>query len=837
MKERYYAQDIEKKWQDRWEEKKLFAVTEDPAKEKFYLLEMFPYPSGKLHMGHVRNYSIGDALGRLLHMQGKNVLHPIGYDSFGLPAENAAIKNGTHPRVWTSQNIAEMNRQLHQLGITYDWDRMVETYKPEYAKWMQWLFIQFYKRGLAYKKESPANWCPSCQTVLANEQVVDGRCERCKTEVTKKNLSQWYFAITQYADRLLDNLDDPEKMPGWPERVKVMQKNWIGRSYGSELRFRLKDSELEDLDMTVFTTRADTVFGVTFMVISPEHPYVDRIIAGQPQEAACRAYIEQAKKQTDIERSSLTKEKTGEFTGRYAINPANGKEVPLYLADYVLMNYGTGIVMGVPAHDQRDFEFATKFGLDIIPVVDPGDPSIDLYHLKEAFVAEGKVINSGKFDGMDNKDAIDAVRKEFEAQGIGHATVNYKLRDWLISRQRYWGCPIPMLYCEEHGWQPEKEENLPIYLPDDVEFTGKGESPIVTSKTYQNGVCPICGKPARREVDTMDTFLDSSWYFLRYCDAKNDRQAWDVKKANYWMNVDQYIGGIEHAIMHLMYARFFNMVLYDMGLVAYEEPFRNLLTQGMVIKDGKKMSKSIGNVVSPEEIIEKYGADTARLFILFAAPPEKELDWSDTGVEGCYRFLSRVWRLVYEFVGIAEEAGFASIAEAPKRYLCESDDDRQLAYVLNSTLKRVSEGVAQRFSFNTGIAAIMELVNEMYRYKDLENTNVGLMFDAAEKLVLTLSIFAPHMCDELWECMGHEGSCFEQPWPSVDESMLVRNTVEIVVQVNGKVRSKMDVPADLDKEAFEKLVMESCETKALTEGKTVVKVVALPGKLVNIVVK
>jgi len=837
MEERYNPSFIEPKWQKLWADEDLFAVTEDESKEKFYLLEMFPYPSGKLHMGHVRNYSIGDALGRLLHMQGKNVLHPIGFDSFGLPAENAAIKNGIHPAKWTASNIEEMIRQLHQLGITYDWDRLVETYKPEYAKWMQWLFIEFYKKGLAYKKESPANWCPSCATVLANEQVVDGKCERCGTEVTKKNLSQWYLAITKYADRLLDNLDDPEKMPGWPERVKTMQKNWIGRSYGSEMRFSLEDADVADLDMTVFTTRVDTVFGVSFMVISPEHPYVERIISGQPAEAECRAYIEQAKKQTDIERTSLTKEKTGVFTGRYAVNPANGKRIPLYIADYVLMGYGTGIVMGVPAHDQRDFEFATKFGLDIIPVVDPEDPAVDLYNLKEAFVAEGKMINSGKFDGMNNIEAIAAIRDDFEKQGLAHAKVNYKLRDWLISRQRYWGCPIPMLYCEEHGWQPEKEENLPIYLPDDVEFTGKGESPIVTSKTFQNGVCPVCGKPARREVDTMDTFLDSSWYFLRYTDARNGNAPFDKKKADYWMNVDQYIGGIEHAIMHLMYARFFNMVCYDLGLVSTEEPFKNLLTQGMVIKDGKKMSKSIGNIVSPEEIIAKYGADTARMFILFAAPPEKELDWSDTGVEGNYRFLCRVWRLVYELSKIGEEAGFANIAAVPKAFTLQTEDDKQLAYILHSTVKKVTEGVTKRFSFNTAIAGIMELVNEMYRYKELEDINVGLLLDAAEKLVLMLSIFAPHMCDELWESMGHDGSCFSQKWPDVDESMLVKSSVEIVVQLNGKLKAKLMVPADANREELEQFALADESVKALTEGKTVVKVIAVPGRLVNIVVK
>jgi len=833
MNDKYIARMIEPKWQKYWAGKDEYHVTEDESKKKFYLLEMFPYPSGKLHMGHVRNYSIGDVMARCLHMQGYNVLHPIGFDSFGLPAENAAIKNGSHPSVWTYGNIEEMVAQLKQLGLSYDWDRLVRTCDVEYYKWMQWLFIQFFKRGLAYKKEYPANWCPSCATVLANEQVVDGKCERCGTEVTKKNLSQWYLAITKYADRLLDNLDDPDKMPGWPERVKTMQRNWIGRSYGTELTFKLKDG---DLPMTVFTTRADTVFGVSFMVISPEHPYVEELIKGQKEEAACREYIEAAKKQSDIERSSLTKEKTGQFTGRYVINPANGKEVPLYLADYVLMGYGTGIVMGVPAHDQRDFEFATKFGLDIIPVVDPGDPEIDVNHLTHAFEAEGKVINSGKYNGMDNKEAIEKVRDDFIAEGIGAAKVNYKLRDWLISRQRYWGCPIPMLYCEDCGWQPEKDENLPVLLPTDVEFTGKGESPIATSKTFQNGVCPCCGKPARREIDTMDTFLDSSWYFLRYCDANNTEAPFDPKKANYWMNVDQYIGGIEHAIMHLMYARFFNMVLYDLGMVDYEEPFKNLLTQGMVIKDGAKMSKSLGNIVSPEEIIEKYGADTARLFILFAAPPEKELDWSDAGVEGCYRFINRVYRLIGEIIGIAAETGM-KVADVPRNYTCTTEDDKHLAYILNNTVKRVTADVSKRFSFNTAISAIMELVNEMYRYKELEDINVGLLFDAAVKTVLMLSAFTPHVAEEMWEGMGFEGSTYDQAWPAYDEAALVKSEVEIVVQINGKLKDKLMVPADIDRDGLAKLALESDKVKALTEGKTVVKTIAVPCKLVNIVVK
>ena len=823
MERQYNFKKIEPRWQKIWAEKDAFHVTEDPDKEKFYCLEMFPYPSGKLHMGHVRNYSIGDVLARYLHMNGKNVLHPIGFDSFGLPAENAAIKNQTHPAVWTSSNIAEMESQLRQLGFSYDWDREVCTYKEDYYRWMQWIFIQFYKHGLAYKKENPVNWCPSCQTVLANEQVVEGRCERCGTEVTKKSLSQWYLKITDYADRLLEGLDT---LPGWPEHVKTMQRNWIGRSEGTEVVYKLKGS---DTPMPVFTTRVDTIFGATFMVISPEHPMVEELIAGSPEEENCRAYIEQAKKQSDIERTSTVKEKTGAFTGRYAINPATGEDIPIYLADYVLMGYGTGIVMGVPYGDQRDFDFAKKYDLPIIPVVDPHRDDIDINDLKEAFSDDGTVINSGKYNGMDNREAIKAMQKDFEEAGFAVPKVNFKLRDWLISRQRYWGTPIPMINCPDCGWVPEKEENLPVILPTDVEFTGKGESPIVTSKTFVDTVCPCCGKPAKREVDTMDTFLDSSWYELRYCDNKNDKAVWDREKADYWMNVDQYIGGVEHAILHLMYARFFCKFLHDIGLTKAEEPFQNLLTQGMVLKDGKKMSKSIGNVVSPEEIIEKYGADTARLFILFAAPPEKELEWSDTGVEGSYKFLGRVYRLVADMAELT--------AGIPKRYIPEGKDDKQLAYILNNTIKRVSEDIQKRFNFNTAISAIMELVNEMYRYKELDDINLGLLADATEKLVLMLAPFVPHIGEEMWEGIGGEGLVYDAKWPEVDESMLVKDSVEIVVQINGKVREKADVPAGLDKAGLEETVLAMDSVKALMEGKNVVKVIAVPGKLVNIVVK
>ena len=824
MNEKYTFGEIEKKWQKYWEENNCFKIDEDETKKKYYCLEMFPYPSGKLHMGHVRNYSIGDVIARFKKMDGYNVLHPMGWDSFGLPAENAAIKHGnTHPSEWTWNNIAEMREQLKELGLSYDWNREIATCGEDYYKWMQWIFIQFYKKGLAYKKENPVNWCPSCQTVLANEQVVDGACERCKSPVGKKNLSQWYFKITDYAERLLDNLDT---LDGWPNKVKIMQKNWIGKSVGAEVDFGIKD---DDRKLRVFTTRCDTLFGVTYMVLAPEHPYVMDLVAGTEYEAPVKEYLEKVEHMNDIERTSTTNEKTGVFIGKYAVNPLTGKEVPIYISDYVLMGYGTGAIMAVPAHDQRDFEFAKKFGLDIIPVVDPSNPEIDLYNLKEAFVAEGNMINSGEFDGLNNRVAIEKVIEHLENTGIGTKSINYRLRDWLISRQRYWGTPIPMIHCDSCGWVPEKEENLPVKLPTDVEFTGKGESPLATSATFRDTVCPVCGKPAKRELDTMDTFLDSSWYFLRYCDPKNTEMPFSKEKADYWMDVDQYIGGVEHAILHLMYARFFMMALHDLGLCKYEEPFKNLLTQGMVNKDGKKMSKSIGNIVSPEEIIQKYGADTARLFILFAAPPERELDWSDAGVEGSFRFLNRVYRLVYEFV--------EKYPEVPGAFEVTTEADKALNYQLNFAIKKVSEDVGGRFSFNTAISSIMELVNEMYRYKETDNVNVGLLGKAVKDLILILSPFVPHVCEEMWEHIGQTESVSTMRWPEYDETALVKDSVEIVVQINGKVKEKLMVAADADKAALEKIALENDKIKELTEGKTVVKVVAVPGRLINIVVK
>lgn len=825
MKEKYNFTEIEKKWQDVWEKEDAFKTVEDYDKEKYYVLEMFPYPSGKLHMGHVRNYSIGDVIARFKRLKGYNVLHPMGWDSFGLPAENAAIKNDIHPAIWTDSNIAEMHRQLQGLGFSYDWDREVATCKEEYYKWMQWIFIQFYNKGLAYKKDNPVNWCPSCQTVLANEQVVDGCCERCHTPVTKKRLSQWYLKITDYADRLLKDLD---KMPGWPEKVKLMQKNWIGRSTGAEVTFEIENFSKK---LQIYTTRPDTLFGVTYMVLAPEHPFVPELTNGTEYEAAVKAYQEECQHKSEIERTSLTKEKTGVFTGCYGINPVNGKKVPIFISDYVMMDYGTGAIMAVPAHDQRDFEFAKKFDLDIVPVVDTQNPEIDINNLTEAFVAEGTMINSGKYTGMNNKEAIEEITKDLEADGLGKAQVNYKLRDWLISRQRYWGCPIPMVYCEECGWVPEKEENLPVKLPTDVEFTGKGDSPLKTSKTFGETTCPCCGKKAVREFDTMDTFVDSSWYFLRYCDAHNSEKPFDKKKADYWMNVDQYIGGVEHAILHLLYARFFQMVMHDLGLVDAEEPFDNLLTQGMVIKDGAKMSKSLGNIVSPEEIQAKYGADTARLFILFAAPPEKELDWSDAGVEGSYRFLNRVYRLVQEYVN--EIRGDFRGSET---ITIQSAEDKALNFQLNATVKKVTEDAGGRFSFNTAISSIMELVNALYKYKQGE-VNVPLMNDAIEKLILILNPFVPHITEELWNDLGHEDRVYQQNWPEFDPAALELETVEIIVQVNGKLKDKMAFEKNAEKSAIEEAALASERVQDAIAGKSVVKTIVVPNKLINFVVK
>lgn len=824
MKERYDFKEIESGWQRIWADNELYKVREDAKdRPKYYALEMFPYPSGNLHMGHVRNYSIGDVVARVKTMQGYNVLHPMGWDAFGLPAENAAIKHGVHPSKWTLSNIDNMRRQLAQLGLSYDWDREVTTCLPDYYKWTEWLFLQFYKKGLAYKKKSAVNWCPDCATVLANEQVVNGACERCGTEVIKKDLEQWFLKITDYAERLLKDI---ELLKGWPDKVKTMQENWIGRSEGAEVNFVVEGTG--DV-ITVYTTRPDTIYGVTFMVLAPEHPLVEKLTEGTDYAADVKAFVRKMQTMNEIDRTSTDTEKEGIFIGRSVINPMTGKSIPLFIANYVLMDYGTGAVMGVPAHDQRDFDFAKKYGLDIRLVIVPEGITEKYSNLTQAYDAEGFMVNSGPFDGLPNEDAMAKIIKYMEERGIGQGQVNFRLRDWLISRQRYWGAPIPIVYCEKCGTVPVPEKDLPVMLPTDVEFKPTGQSPLAECPSFVNTTCPECGGPAKRESDTMDTFICSSWYFLRYCSPHSADAAFTRESVDYWMPVEQYIGGVEHAILHLLYSRFFTKVLYDMDLVGFEEPFTNLLTQGMVLKDGTKMSKSKGNVVSPEEIIEKYGADTARLFILFAAPPERDLEWSDQGVEGAFRFLNRVWRLVAAYIDGLNESGRVEVMSAA---------DKEIRRVTHFTIKKVTEDINLRFNFNTAISAIMELVNALYLYRDKNpERSSAVEAEAINTLIVLLAPFAPHISEELWQAVGYQDSVHRQPWPKYDEAALVQDEIEIVVQLNGKVKDRLMAPADMDREAMEKFAMEQDKIRALIEGKTIVKVVGVPKKLVNIVVK
>lgn len=822
----YPFRQIEEKWQQRWEKNNSFKRTEDSSKKKYYALEMFPYPSGKLHMGHVRNYSIGDVVARFKTMRGFNVLHPIGWDAFGLPAENSAIKHGVHPSVWTLNNIEIMKKQLTKLGISYDWDREVTTCSPDYYKWTQWLFIQLFKNGLAYRKKSYVNWCPSCNTVLANEQVVDGKCERCEFEVGKKDLEQWFFKITDYADRLLKDLD---KLAGWPDKVKLMQRNWIGRSEGAMIDFKVDGS---DLVLSVFTTRPDTVYGVTYMALSPESSIVMNLADGEYRRKLSE-FRKKLEQMSDIDRTSARLEKEGIFIGKYALNPLNGDRIPLFAANYVLQDYGTGVVMGVPAHDQRDFEFASKYGLPIKAVVAKDESCNTDVVLNEAYEDQGIMINSGQFDGLRSDIGVRKVVEYLEKNAVGSSKIGYRLRDWLISRQRYWGAPIPMIYCDDCGIVPVNEEDLPIMLPTDVEFTGRGKSPLSESESFVRTKCPKCEKPGRREVDTMDTFVCSSFYYLRYLDPKNDKQAFDRDKSSYWMPVDQYIGGVEHAILHLLYSRFFTKALFDMGLSTADEPFTNLLTQGMVLKDGAKMSKSKGNVVSPEEIIEKYGADTARLFILFASPPERDLEWSDKGVEGSFRFLNRVYRIVDEFNVSSSRHSHFHKDEMSVR-------DRELWFMLNNTIKRVTQDIEERFNFNTAISAIMELVNAMYNYKESvpsDSWNRGLMADVASNLVILLAPFAPHLSEEKWEYLGKEGSVHERLWPNYDPAALSKDEVEIVVQLNGKVRDRMKISTNASDDELRNAALELPKIKNAVVPGQKVDVIVVPGRLVNIVLK
>ena len=803
----YDFKSIEKKWQKAWDEKGQYKMdTRDTSKPKYYCLEMFPYPSGKIHMGHVRNYSIGDVVARYKKMNGYNVLHPMGWDSFGLPAENAAIKNNIHPHVWTMSNIEEMKEQLSMLGLSYDWDKEVATSTPEYYKWTQKIFLEFYKAGLAYKRKSFVNWCPSCETVLANEQVVQGQCERCDSLVEKKELEQWYFKTTEFSEELLADLDS---LDGWPEKVKLMQKNWIGKSFGANVTFQLDGS---DQEISVYTTRPDTIFGSTFMVLAPESQLARDLVAGTEYEPVLNEFLAKMHTMTQIEREAADLEKEGKFIGRYVINPLTGKKMPIWIANYVLADYGTGAVMGVAAHDDRDNDFAKKYDLEIIPVIDEND----------------KMINSGQFDGMNKDEAFDKIIEKLEEMGKGNKKTNFRLRDWLISRQRYWGCPIPMIYCDDCGIVPVDEKDLPVLLPTDVEFTGKGESPLASSKTFTQCTCPKCGKPARREVDTMDTFVDSSWYYMRYADNKNEKAPFDSDVVNNWLPVDQYIGGVEHAILHLLYARWFTKAFNKLGWTNHVEPFKNLLTQGMVLMDGSKMSKSKGNTVSPVELVENYGADTARLFILFAAPPERDLEWSEQGVEGCFKFLNRVYRLVDELAPVTKlDHEFGNLTKA----------DKDMRAKTNNTLKKVTEDLNDRFGFNTAIAALMELINDLYKYKELDDRNDAVIKEAIEAVVVILAPFAPHLGEELWLMIGKEASVFDIAWPEYDKSAIQLDEVEIIVQVNGKVRNKINAPVGIDQEAMKDLALNDEKIKEFIEDKDVVKVIAIPSKLVNIVVK
>lgn len=803
----YDFESIEKKWQKAWDEKGQYKMdTRDTSKPKYYCLEMFPYPSGKIHMGHVRNYSIGDVVARYKKMNGYNVLHPMGWDSFGLPAENAAIKNNIHPHVWTMSNIEEMKEQLSMLGLSYDWDKEVATSTPEYYKWTQKIFLEFYKAGLAYKRKSFVNWCPSCETVLANEQVVQGQCERCDSLVEKKELEQWYFKTTEFSEELLADLDS---LDGWPEKVKLMQKNWIGKSFGANVNFQLEGS---DQEISVYTTRPDTIFGSTFMVLAPESQLARELVAGTKYEPVLNEFLAKMHTMTQIEREAADLEKEGKFIGKYVINPLTGKKMPIWIANYVLADYGTGAVMGVAAHDDRDNDFAKKYDLEIIPVIDEDD----------------KMINSGQFDGMNKDEAFDKIIEKLEEMGKGNKKTNFRLRDWLISRQRYWGCPIPMIYCDDCGIVPVDEKDLPVLLPTDVEFTGKGESPLASSKTFTQCTCPKCGKPARREVDTMDTFVDSSWYYMRYADNKNEEAPFDADVVNNWLPVDQYIGGVEHAILHLLYARWFTKAFNKLGWTNHVEPFKNLLTQGMVLMDGSKMSKSKGNTVSPVELVENYGADTARLFILFAAPPERDLEWSEQGVEGCFKFLNRVYRLVDELAPVTKfDHEFGNLTKA----------DKDMRAKTNNTLKKVTEDLNDRFGFNTAIAALMELINDLYKYKELDDRNDAVIKEAIEAVVVILAPFAPHLGEELWLMIGKEASVFDIAWPEYDKSAIQLDEVEIIVQVNGKVRNKINAPVGIDQEAMKDLALNDEKIKEFIEDKDVVKVIAIPSKLVNIVVK
>ena len=828
MKESYFPQEIEKKWQAVWEETKAFKTLDNSDKPKYYALSMFPYPSGKLHMGHVRNYTITDVIARFKKANGFNVLHPIGWDSFGLPAENAAMKHNADPETWTDENIAYMTKQLKMLGLSYDWDREVTTCKPDYYKWTQWLFLQLYKKGLVYKKEAAVNWCNECGTVLANEQVIDGKCWRCDSVVEKKYLSQWFIKITEYADVLLEDLD---KLTGWGDNVKTMQANWIGKSKGAIFNFPVIDAPSgEEMYVPVYTTRPDTVFGITYLVVAPEYKDIEKLTTAENKDAV-EEYRANARKMTEIERLSTDRVKTGVPLGTHCRNPFNGEVFPLWTADYALVEYGTGAVMAVPTHDERDFDFAKKYNMPMKVVIEnPKNPS----DCKDAAYTEpGVLVNSGEFNGMKNNEAKKAITKWAVDKGFGEFKTQYRLRDWLISRQRYWGAPIPVVYCDKCGIQPVPENQLPVMLPKDVDFSVAGKSPITTSKTFKDTVCPVCGGHAVRETDTMDTFMCSSWYYLRYADANNSEECFNRDIVNHWLPVDQYVGGIEHAILHLLYSRFFTKALRDCGLLDFDEPFKNLLTQGMVLKDGSKMSKSKGNTVDPDEIFENYGADTARLFILSDSPPARDFDWSDAGVEGCYKFLNRVWRL------ISTNADNITLDYKLNFPLEKSNDD--LVRTVHIAMKGITNDIANDFQFNTVISKYRELTNAIYDWQSkktvLNEEDKNVLSFAIVSLMKLMSPVAVHLTEEAWHELGGTGSIHEQPWCKWDENLAKSSSITLVVQVNGKVKDKIDVDAGLSQDEMKQVALDSPKIKAQVEGKTIVKTIVVPGKLVNIVVK
>ena len=825
MNKEYFPQEIEKKWQKYWEENHTFHTPNDSDKPKYYALSMFPYPSGKLHMGHVRNYTITDVIARFKKMQGFNVLHPMGWDSFGLPAENAAMKHGANPETWTDENIAYMTKQLKMLGLSYDWDREVTTCKPDYYKWTQWLFLQLYKKGLAYKKEAAVNWCESCGTVLANEQVIDGKCWRCDSVVEKKYLSQWFLKITDYADRLLKDLD---KLEGWGDNVKTMQANWIGKSQGAILKFKVVE---KDMEIPVYTTRPDTAFGITYLVVAPEYKDIEALTTEENKQAV-EEYRANARKLTEIERLSTDRIKTGVPLGTHAINPFTGEKFPLWTADYALVEYGTGAVMAVPTHDERDFAFAKKYNLPMKVVISPKDKELNVEEMTNAYTEEGVMVNSGEFNGMKNIDAKKAITQFAVDNGFGEFKTQFRLRDWLVSRQRYWGAPIPIVYCDKCGIQPVPEDQLPVLLPKDVDFSVVGKSPITTSKTFKDTVCPVCGGHAVRETDTMDTFMCSSWYYLRYSDARNSEKCFDKELVDKWLPVDQYVGGIEHAILHLLYSRFFTKALHDLGLVGFDEPFKNLLTQGMVLKDGSKMSKSKGNTVDPDEIFKNYGADTARTFILSDSPPARDFDWSDAGVEGCYKFLNRVWRLVS-----TNQEKITFNYKVPETRTKANDD---LVRMVHISIKGITNDISNDFQFNTVISKYRELANYISDWTNNAQWNdedKNVFSFAILTLMKLMSPVAVHMTEEVWTSLGAKTSIHDEKWCEYDENLAKASSITLVVQINGKVRDKIEVDEALDQEELKKIALESQKVKDATEGKQVVKVIVVPKKLVNIVVK